>query len=349
MIKQSLKKLPVLCCLAALSFASCSDDDGGDGAEEDTTAVKPSGQIEIYDDSFTLLSVEDELEVLADGFTWSEGPLWLPDQNMLIFSDVPENKVYSWSKDSGLDEYLNPSGFTGESTRSPETGANGLTLDRQGKLIMCQHGDRRVARMNASLDKPMSLFGTIADRYEGRRFNSPNDLAVFKDGSIYFTDPPYGLKDQDDDIEKEQPHNGVYRIKQNGKVVLLDDQLTRPNGLAFSPDYSKLYVAQSDPDRAIWMAYDLDDKGNVTDSKLFYDATENTREEVGLPDGLKVHPSGYIFATGPGGVLVFSAAGDLVAKIKTGQATANCAFESNHRFLYMTADSYLMRVPIHGT
>lgn len=305
--------------------------------------------IEIYDSTFTLLNRSDSIEILTEGFTWSEGPLWLESQQMLIFSDVPHNVIYSWSEKEGLQKYLTPSGYTSEDrTNSTEPGSNGLLLDSAGNLVICQHGDRRVARMDAPLTEPAARFSTLAGTYQGSRLNSPNDAALYKDGSIYFTDPPYGLRDKDEDPHKELPHNGVYRILPDGELILVVDSLTRPNGIAFSPDHKYLYVAQSDPERAIWMKYELDTAGAVVSGEVLFDATSMTKTEKGFPDGLKVHPSGYIFATGPGGVLVFSPAGNLVGTIRTGQATANCAFDSDFRYLYMTADAFLMRIRIHS-
>ena len=337
----------VLLILAITIAQSC-----GNEKESDTNTLKPDikehpgSEVTVFDKSFKLIDQDTPVEELASGFTWSEGPLWLEDQNMLIFSDVPENVVYAWRTSTGLTEYLRPSGFTGKSTRSGEPGSNGLLLDKDGLLVLCQHGDRRLARMNASLEEPLPAFGSVVDFYDGKRFNSPNDAALFKDGSIYFTDPPYGLKDKDTDQEKQLPFNGVYRWHPDGRVTLLVDSLTRPNGIAFSPDFTRLYVAQSDPKRAVWFEYGLNAEGGITDGGIFFDATDRVGAMKGLPDGMKVHPDGTIFATGPGGVLVFSPDGALLAQIDTGEATANCAFDSKYRYLYMTADAFLLRIAL---
>ena len=287
------------------------------------------------------------IEILADGFDWAEGPLWLPGQNKLLFSDIPPNSIYEWSEEGGKKLYLKPSGYTGQAPRGGEPGANGLILNGRGQLVMCQHGDRRMARMDAPLDKPQPTFITLADKYQGQRFNSPNDAVYKSNGDLYFTDPPYGLEQNADDPAKEIPFQGVYRLGKNGRVYLLTKELSRPNGLAFSPDEKTLYVANSDPQKAIWMAYDVNQFGSLTRGRVFYDATPMVGKDApGLPDGLKVNRQGYLFATGPGGILIFNQQAEHLGTIKTGHATSNCAFNEDESVLYITADDYLMRVKL---
>lgn len=288
----------------------------------------------------TLIASDAEIEILASGFTWSEGPVWVPSLDAILFSDVPENIVYKWSEVDSLTEYLNPSGYTGE---EPEIeGANGLALDAAGNLILCQHGDRRLARMNAPLDTPAVQYETIIAAYEGRRFNSPNDLTLSSGGTIYFTDPPYGLKDEK---QKELDFQGVYKLDPKGSLELLVDSLTFPNGIALSPDEQTLYVAVSDPKKARYYAYDVDTNGRITGGRILLDVTAMMgNANPGLPDGLKVHPSGNLFATGPGGVLVITPEGQHIGTIRTGESTANCGFNEDYSVLYMTADMHLMRV-----
>ena len=286
------------------------------------------------------------LEILAEGFEWTEGPLWLESENKLIFSDIPNNSIFEWSKKGGKKLYLKPAGYTGFIEREGEPGSNGLLLSPEGELVLCQHGDRRMAKMNAALSDPKAEFNTIADKYEGKRFNSPNDAVYHKNGDLYFTDPPYGLEKNINDPSKEIPYQGVYRVDKNGKVTLLTKELSRPNGIAFSPDFKKLYVANSDPKKAIWMVYDVDKNGLLHNGKVFYDVTELVGKFKGLPDGLKVHKNGWIFATGPGGVLVFSPEGNHLGTIMTGEATANCAFNADYSMLYITADNYLLRMKL---
>lgn len=292
-----------------------------------------------------ILPKDAKIEVLAEGFTWTEGPVWIADGGYLLFTDIPPNRVMRWKEGEGASLFLTPSGFTGETTKSKEPGANGLLLDASGNLVLCQHGDRRVARMNAPLSQPKPEFVTLADRWDSKRLNSPNDAVFDSKGNLYFTDPPYGLEKQVDDPAKEIPFQGVYRRRPDSTVELLIDSLSRPNGIALSPDEKTLYVANSDPARAIWMAYEVQADGTLKNGRLFYDVTSKVGEALpGLPDGLKVNKQGFLFATGPGGVWVFDSNGALLGQILTGQATANCAFGNDGKALYLTADNYLMRV-----
>lgn len=322
-------------------------------SEEDQVQATPSptyettGSIDaLAPEIRNILAADAKIEMLADSFTWSEGPLWLPAQEMLIFSDVPENKIYSWNETDGLGIYLKPSGYTGATPRGGEPGSNGLLLSPEGQLVLCQHGDRRMAVMEAELHDPAPNFRTLIRTYQDKLFNSPNDAAFDQAGNLYFTDPPYGLEQRMADPKKEIDFQGVYRLDPMGDVILLTDELSRPNGIALSPDEKTLYVANSDPERAIWMAYPINEDGTLGTGKVFYDATSLVGKEPGLPDGMKVAPNGTVFATGPGGVWVFSPAGTPIGLIRTGQPTANCAFDDTHKYLYMTANMFLMRVPL---
>jgi gluconolactonase len=310
-----------------------------------TDLAAPETRIEIYDPE--MLEVADSttvIEVLADGFVWSEGPLWLPVENKLIFTDVPENTIYSWDEKNGKQVYLKPSGYTIINDKGGKEGANGLMLDGAGQLILCQHGNRAVAKMMAPLSAPKDSFDFLATTYKGKKFNSPNDLYIAKNGDIFFTDPPYGLPGKDQDSIKELPYNGVFRLKPDGTILLLDSMLTKPNGITFSPDEKVMYVANSDPDHALWMKYEMDDDKNITSRTLFADVTPLVPKQKGLPDGMKVNKKGYLFASGPGGILIFSPDSRQLGVIYTGQATANCALDADEKYLYMTAHSYLMRV-----
>jgi len=287
-----------------------------------------------------LIPADARIELLTTGFQWAEGPVWVKAGNHLLFSDVPRNKVWKW-QESGLSEHLHPSGYTGKPPHTGrEPGSNGLTLDPTGRLVLCQHGDRRVARRNAD-----GTFTTLADRFEGRRFNSPNDLTFKSNGDLYFTDPPYGLPKTFDDPGRELNFCGVYRLGTNGVVTLLTKDLSAPNGIALSPDEMTLYVANSDPKRAVWMAYTLAADGLIASGKLFFDATAwAAAGKKGLPDGLKVDRAGNLFATGPGGVCVFAPDGTHLGTLDTGVPTANCAWGNDGSVLYITADKHLARV-----
>ncbi|NBB19571.1 SMP-30/gluconolactonase/LRE family protein [Runella sp. CRIBMP] len=288
-----------------------------------------------------LIASDAKIEVLASGFVWAEGPVWINDSGYLLFSDVPQNTVFKWSAKEGLTPFLKPSGFTGAGTYGDEPGSNGLTLNRQGHLVLAEHGDRRISVM------PLTGVGkrTITDNYQGKRFNSPNDVVQHSSGAYYFTDPPYGLPKKHEDPTREIDWFGVYRAAADGKVTLLTKDMTRPNGLAFSPDEKILYVAQSDPSKAVIMAFPMLSDGTVGPGKVFYDATPMVKQGLpGLPDGLKVDISGNVWSTGPGGVLIFSPSGKLLGRIDTGEATANCGWGDDGSTLYITADMYLCRI-----
>ncbi|HEU5118596.1 MAG TPA: SMP-30/gluconolactonase/LRE family protein [Isosphaeraceae bacterium] len=298
------------------------------------------GRIERLDPRFDSIVPRDaRVERIGEGFNWSEGPVWFPDEGgYLLFSDVPENTVFKWTKADGVKEFLKPSGYTGSVGRSGEPGSNGLLRDPDGNLVLMQHGDRRVARLEGG------KFVTIADRYQGKRFNSPNDGVFKSNGDLYFTDPPYGLVKGEDDPARELDFQGVYRVSKDGVVTLLTKELSRPNGIGFSPDESTLYVANSDPERAVWMAYSVKEDGTLGPGRVFFDATKWTRTKKGLPDGLTIDAHGNIFATGPGGVLVFAPDGTHLGTFDTGEATGNCAFGGDGSALFITADMYLGRV-----
>ena len=286
-----------------------------------------------------LVDVEATVEKLAEGFDWSEGPVWIPQANCLLFSDVPQNTVYRWREGQGIDAFLKPSGYTALMERSGESGSNGLALDRAGRLLLCQHGDRRVARWEKG------CFITLADQYEGRPLNSPNDLVVKSNGDIYFTDPPYGMTAESRRDPNALPFCGVYRISADGHLTLLVRDMTRPNGIAFSPDEKILYVAQSDPERPLWMAFPVKADGTLGEGRVFFDAKPWLDAGLkGLPDGMKVDAQGNIFATGPGGVNIFAPDGTFLGRVRINVPAANCAFGNDGSVLYITADMYLLRV-----
>jgi len=320
--------------LLTLILASCT-----------TKEVKTVGSIERIDPALDeILSANASVEIIGEGYTWSEGPVWIEKENMLLFSDVPENIVYKWTEEKGVETYLTPSGFTGDSTRSRERGSNGLVLHNDS-LILCQHGNRQVAKMNASLKTPKPEFIALASTYDGKRFNSPNDAAYRSNGDLFFTDPPYGLGDLDNDVDKESPVNGVYKVTPIGVVSLMVDSLTKPNGIAFMPDGNRFLVANSDGAKAIWYEFELNDQGDtVKSAKIFYNATSLMGIEKGSPDGFKIDSKGNVFATGPGGIWIFNNEGKVLGKIKLPEASANCALSPDEKTLYITADMYLLRV-----
>jgi len=298
-----------------------------------------NGRIERFDAALDqLLAPDAKIEKLAEGFNWSEGPVWYKGE--LVFSDVPENTAYRWKEGMTQAEvFLKPSGLLTPTPGFREPGCNGLSSDKQGRLLLCQHGERRVARWENG------KFTSLADRWEGKRFNSPNDLAMRKNGEIYFTDPSYGLEGINNSPLKEIPFNGVYRIGLDGKVTLLERELTFPNGIAFSPDEKVLYVGVSDSKATRLVAYDVKADGTIANGRTFFDAQPLLKDGAkGLVDGLKVDRAGNVWSSGPGGILVISPQGKLLGRINTGQATANCNWGDDGSTLYITADMFLVRV-----
>ena len=281
-----------------------------------------------------------KIEKLSGGFKFTEGPLWM-HEGYLLFSDIPANVIRKWTPAGQVSVFLTPSGFNG--TGAPEgafIGSNGLTLDKQGNLLICQHGNGQLVRREK--DGKLTV---LAGKYEGKRLNSPNDVVVKSDGSIYFTDPPYGFPKEDDDPAKQLTFNGVYRLA-GGKLQLLYKDLSRPNGIAFSPDEKTLYVGNSDEKKKIWMKFDVKPDGGIVNGKLFYDVTSQTGD--GNPDGMKVDTKGNLYCTGPGGIWIFSAAGTLLGNINPPETPANLAWgDADGKTLYITARTGLYRIKLN--
>jgi gluconolactonase len=283
------------------------------------------------------------LEKIAGGFSWVEGPVWNRTGKYLLFTDIPNNAVYRWREDEGVSLYLKPSGYTGAAPfAGREPGANGLAFDSNGRLVLAEHGDRRIARLEHDGRKT-----TLADRYQGRRLNSPNDLVHKSNGDLYFTDPPFGLPKNFDDPHKELEFSGVYRLGRDGRLTLLIRDIKAPNGIAFSPDEKILYVTDVNPARAAWLAYDVQPDGTLGNSRVLFDATTWTRTKPGAPDGLKLDRDGHVFGAGPGGVHVFAADGTHLGSIETGVATSNVAWGDDGSVLYITAATAVYRIRLN--
>jgi gluconolactonase len=278
------------------------------------------------------------IEKLAGGFQFTEGPIWRPE-GALWFSDVVGNVVRQWTPDGKIIEILRPGG--GENKEAPPgsfVGPNGMIAGENGSVLLCQHTNRDIVRIGG--DRKITV---VVDRFQGKRLNSPNDLVYRSDGSLYFTDPPYGLLKQDDDPAKELKFNGVFRLA-GGKLQPVIKDLTRPNGIALSADGKTLYISNSDPQRKVWMRYDVMADGTVKNGRVFFDVT--AEKEDGLPDGMKIDAQGNLYCTGPGGVWVFSPDGKHLGTIKPPETPANCNWGDDGKSLYITARTGLYRIKL---
>ena len=326
---------------AALVAAGCTSNNSAPTAPPAAETAKPAsaGTIARLDPALDALVPKDAvIEKVAGGFTFIEGPLWRPN-NVLWFSDVVGNVERQWSPDGKVTEILKPGGYDGNALPAGGfVGPNGATADKDGAVLLCQHGNRRVVR----IDKDMKVT-TLVDKFEGKRFNSPNDLVCRSDGTLFFTDPPYGLPKDDSDPAKELKFNGVFKLS-NGKLQAIIKDLTRPNGIALSPDEKTLYVANSDEKHTVWMRYDLAADGTVSNGRVFADVT--AEKEDGLPDGMKIDSQGNVYGSGPGGIWIFSPDGKHLGTIKPAETPANCGWGDDWKTLYITARTGLYRIKL---
>jgi gluconolactonase len=304
-------------------------------------AESPYARLESLDKRFDALIAPDaKIEKIADDLLWSEGPLWDARTKSLLFSDIPRNVIMQWSADKGVSRFLERSGYTGATPfTGKEPGSNGLTFDPQGRLTICQHGDRRISRREAD-----GTMVPVAVGYNGKKLNSPNDLVFDDQGALYFTDPPFGLPGTFTDPHKELAFNAVFRVGKDGKISAVATELEAPNGLGFSPDYKTLYVANARANSPIWKAYAVKADGSLDKGRVFADSTALYKQGDGVPDGLKVDIHGNVFATGPGGVLVYAPDGTLLGRVLTGVPTANVAFGEDGSTLFITANHRVLRM-----
>jgi gluconolactonase len=318
-----------------------------------TAFAQSSGQIIRLDPGLdTLISPGAQIEKVADGFGFLEGPVWVHSSGLgfLIFSDIPANVIDKWNPlDGKVSVFLDKSGFAGADPGDAGYqlnnghaivtlyGSNGITLDRQGRVTFCQHGDRAVVRLEKDGKRTV-----VADRYEGKRLNSPNDLVYKSDGSLYFTDPPYGLRKLADDPKKELLFSGVYRWA-NGKLTLVNKDFGAPNGLAFSPDEKYLYIDDS-ASKTYWR-FDVQPDGSLVNKKLLIDMSSS--KEAGVPDGMKIDHRGNIYGAGPGGVWVLTPGGKHLGTIHPPENPANLAWgDADAKTLYFTAVTGLYRLKV---
>jgi gluconolactonase len=336
---------------------------GSGSTASESTPLKPEAvplKIDRLDPALDrIVPAGAQLERLATGFTWVEGPIWVeapPGSNLegsLFFAEIPSNSIRRWTPGKGVSIFLQPSGYQGKAPYGgPESGSNGMTLDARGRLTVAGHAQRDVYRFESL--NPHGQITILADSYQGKRLNSPNDVVYRSDGSLYFTDPPYGMRTQSDsDPEKQLKVNGVYRIPHaqdqkpaappaRNQLQLVVEDLPRPNGIAFSPDEKYLYVNNSQP-KKLWMRYRVRPDGTLTDAKLFYDASSDPRP--GNPDGMKVDMEGNIYSAGPGGVWIFSPEGRHLGTILMPDRTSNVTWAGpDRKTLYITASTSVYRV-----
>jgi len=311
--------------------------------------AQPTGSVRRVDPALdNLISPSAKVEKVAGGFGFTEGPLWVRRDGSLLFSDIPNNAIMQWTQDGKVSVFRKPV-FAGPYPEGVQVGSNGLTLDPEGFLISAEHGNRRIARTEVVRNREPVYDGPVtvlADRYQGKRLNSPNDVISKRSGDIYFTDPP-GLyrgypQGAADAPKQEIDFNGLYRITAAGKLELLTSDIPFPNGLAFSPDEKKLYVSNTRPEKK-WMVYDVKPDGGIANGKVFLDMTREPGE--GVPDGMKVDEEGNLYATGPGGILVVSSKGKHLGTIQLPETPSNCAFgDADGQTLFMTARTSVYRI-----
>ncbi len=304
--------------------------------------MKTIGSIEVLDPAFEpLLAPGAAIEVLGEGMSWSEGPVWLKNGGYLLCSDIPPNRTMRWDPWNGLQLFREGIGYTGQTPfTGKEPGTNGLAVDREGCVVACCHGDRCLKRIEH--DGSLTV---LVDRFEGQRLNSPNDLIYHSNGNLYFTDPPYGLPQGENDSGREIGWFGVYCLAADGKVTLLTKEFLRPNGIAFSPDEKTLYVSQSGSVFPHWRAFPVNRDGTLGEGRVFYDPAAWVQEKrPGSPDGMTVDAQGHVWATGPGGIYCFTPAGQPIGRLNTGERTANCTFGEDGYSLFICAHSYLCRI-----
>lgn len=285
-----------------------------------------------------IVPADAKIEEVADGFSFIEGPIWI-QAGYLLFSDIPNNVIMKYVPGGKVTAFRTSSGYSGVPPAGSYFGSNGLTIDHQGRLTICEQGNRRVTRIEE--DGTVTI---LADHYQGKRLNSPNDLVYKSDGSLYFTDPPYALPKSFDDPARELPFSGVYRVK-DGHIQLLTTELNGPNGLAFSPDERYLYVSNSGPVKKLWMRYDVKPDGALGNSIVFYDVSST--KEQGVPDGMKCDQQGNLYCNGPGGMMVFSPKGEHLGTIGLPPRSANCNWGGDDgKTLYMTGGPALYRIKL---
>ena len=345
-----MQKIFLKTVLLSVIMASCNNtakEHSQSTAQSDSSSISKEypklGKVEVLDP--TMLNIVDsaaQVEKLADGMTWAEGPVWVKDGGFLLYSDTRQNIIYQWSETAGLQEFIKPAGFEGPGVYSEEEGTNGLLVNQQGYLVACDHGNRRIAKIDLKTKKKE----TLVANWEGKKFNSPNDIVQHPNGDYYFTDPPYGLPERESDTKtKEIKENGVYKANEKGEAVQVVSNLARPNGIAISADAKQLYVALSDGNNPYIMGYDIKADGLLSEGRVFFDFKKNFPEESLAADGIKVDANGNMYAAAGDGVVVINPEGKPIGRIRSTVHTANCAFGADG-YLYLTSTDQLLRIKL---
>ncbi|MDN5202223.1 SMP-30/gluconolactonase/LRE family protein [Fulvivirgaceae bacterium BMA10] len=330
-----LKKSLVIMLMSALAVA-CSSKKETQGQKEEKASFRTVGTIERLDPILDeIISPTAKIEVLAEGLGWSEGPVWLKEQKKLLFTDVGHKKIYSWTEEDSIQVYMD---MVDPKDSTDRLGPSALLIDKNQNLIILRYGHGEAVKMNASITAPAFDFHTIARSFDGKPFNHTNDATFHSNGDMYMSDPP------PPEMSDERLGPGFYRINPEGEVNLITDTIPSPNGIAFSPDERTVYIANADYQHAFWVIADVDEEGNISNGRKFFDATGRAPKEKGHPDGLKVNRNGIIFATGPGGVYILTPEGKHLGTILNDEFNTNCVLDDKEEVLYITSGPYLMRV-----
>jgi len=305
-----------------------------------------STEMTVYDNRFyTFIDADSRVEILASDLGWAEGPVWVDELNALLFSDVAADKIYRWEESTGLHDYLFPSGHTPDGLPPAWRGSNGLALSQEGDLYLAQQSQRNISRLLGAVNSPQPDYEVVADNYLGKSLNSPNDLVIHRSGTIFFTDPPYGLAGFEKSTQIELEFFGVFRLSRQGELTPVVTNMDKPNGIALSIDHSRLYVSNSERGNPHIIVMDLDNEPGPRNSRLFFDAAKLIPDGPGSTDGMAVHSSNFLFVSIPNGVGILSSEGELLGKIALGQVT-NMAFDATFSSLYITAPHQLLRLEL---